>query len=77
MTHDVVRSSRKPKRPANPELVPRDLTTINVENQAELAYWCAYFRCTGSELRAAIAAVGTSAKAVAQHLRALAPGRNV
>ena len=76
MTHDAVRSPR-PKRAANPELVPRDLTTINVDNQAELAYWCAYFRCTGSQLRAAIATVGTSAKAVTQHLRALAPGRNV
>ncbi len=65
--------SRRPKRPINAELVPRDLTTINPENQAELAYWCAYFRCTGSQLRAAIAAVGTSTRAVMQQLQALAP----
>ena len=72
MSEHQVRS-RRPKRPINAELVPRDLTTINPENQTEVAYWCANFRCTGSELRAAVAAVGTSAKAVMQHLQALAP----
>jgi hypothetical protein len=72
MSENQVRS-RRPKQPNNPDLVPRDLTTINPENQAEVAYWCANFRCTGSQLRAAIAAVGTSTRAVMQQLQALAP----
>jgi len=54
------------------DLVPHDFESINLDVAGEIAYWCANFRCTGSELRAAVAAVGSSSKAVAQHLRSLA-----
>jgi uncharacterized protein DUF3606 len=70
MTNDT---KGKPRRTSEPrcQLVPHDHTQINVADQAEVAYWCAHFQCTGSALRAAVAAVGPSSRVVASHLRGL------
>ena len=72
MSYDTTSTRKRPRRSPNLDLVPHNFDAINLDNAAEVAYWCANFRCTGSELRAAVAAVGTSSKAVAQHLRSLA-----
>ena len=73
MSHDMNSpKTRRPRPPGNFDLVPHDFDTINVETAGEVAYWCANYRCTGSELRAAVAAVGPSSKAVAQYLRSTA-----
>jgi len=71
MSGDEVKRHRA-KHPSNYHWVPRDFTAIHLDEAAEVAYWCANFRCTGSELRAAVSSVGTSVKAVTQHLRSLA-----
>jgi len=76
MSGDEVKR-RRTKRPSNYDLVPRDFTAIDLAEPAEVAYWCANFRCTGSELRAAVFSVGTSVKAVTQHLQSLAGRSNV
>ena len=76
MSGDEVKR-RRPKRPSNYDLVPRDFTAIDLAEPAEVAYWCANFRCTGSELRAAVFSVGTSVKAVTHHLRSLAGRSNI
>jgi uncharacterized protein DUF3606 len=76
MSGDQVKR-RRPKRPSNYDLVPRDFTAIHLADAAEVAYWCANFRCTGSELRAAVSSVGTSVRAVTQHLQSLAGRSNV
>jgi len=67
----------RPKRQSNHDLVPHDFTAIHLADAAEMAYWCANFRCTGSELRAAVSSVGTSVKAVTHHLRSLAGRSNI
>ena len=66
-----------PKRRSNQDLLPHDFTAIHLADEAEVAYWCANFRCTGSELRAAVSSVGTSVKAVTHHLRSLAGRSNI
>ena len=76
MSGDEVKRQRT-KHPSNYDWVPRDFTAIHLDDAAELAYWCANFRCTGSELRAAVSSVGTSVKAVMQHLQTLAGRSNV
>ena len=72
MVGDEVKRGHRPKRRSNHDLVPHDFTAIHLADAAEMAYWCANFRCTGSELRAAVSSVGTSVKAVTQHLQSLA-----
>ena len=62
---------KRATRAYNNQLVPRDHSRIDLDNAAEVAYWCANFRCTGSALRAAVEAVGPSTRAVMQHLQAL------
>ena len=71
MTHDTRGKLRRAASEPRLQLVPHDHTQINVADQAEVAYWCAHFQCTGSALRAAVAAVGPSPKVVASYLRAL------
>ncbi|QVW70557.1 DUF3606 domain-containing protein [Myxococcus xanthus] len=44
----------------------RDL--INLSQPHEVSYWCGALGCTESQLRAAVAAVGNSAKAVRKYL---------
>ena len=63
------RRGKRPKRPYNTQRVPRDHTLIDVANVAELAYWCANFRCTGSQLREAVATVGPSANLALRYLQ--------
>ena len=48
---------------------PRDYTRIDLSDQRELPYWCARFRCTGSDLRAAIDSVGVRVKQVEAYLK--------
>lgn len=47
---------------------PADRTRINVNESWELRWWTESLGVTEQELRAAVAAVGTSASAVRQHL---------
>ena len=73
MSHDTTSLTNRRPRSANSfDLVPHDLDVINLDIAGEVAYWCANFRCTGSELRAAVEAVGSASKTVANHLRSLA-----
>jgi hypothetical protein len=46
-----------------------DRDRINVHEDYELRAWSKKFGCTPDELKAAVAAAGTSAKAVEEHLR--------
>jgi hypothetical protein len=46
-----------------------DRNRINVNEEYELRDWSKKFGCTPEELKAAVKAVGTSAKAVEQHLK--------
>src|SRR5690348_6372866 len=68
---------QRPKRRSNYDFVPHDFTAIRLADPAEMAYWCANFRCTGSELRAAVSSAGTSVKAVTQYLQSLAGRSNI
>jgi len=77
MVGDEVKRGHRPKRRSNHDLVPHDFTAIHLADPAEVAYWCANFRCTGSELRAAVSSVGTSVKAVMQYLQSLAGRSNI
>jgi hypothetical protein len=63
------RRGKRAKRPYNTQRVPRDHAFIDVANAAELAYWCANFRCTGSQLREAVTAVGPSVKLALRYLQ--------
>ena len=56
--------ARRPTRHGNYDLVPRDFTLVNIDNQPEIAYRCAKFRCTGSQLREAVAGNVSSASVV-------------
>lgn len=47
---------------------PEDPNTINVHERWELTYWCRTLGVTEAQLRAAVAAVGTSVRRVRQHL---------
>jgi hypothetical protein len=42
---------------------------INLENEDEVEEWCRSFACTAEELRAAVKAMGHSAKRVRVYLR--------
>jgi hypothetical protein len=46
-----------------------DRDTISLAEAHEVHYWCQKFNCTESELRAAVAAVGKSAKAVEAYFK--------
>jgi len=70
MTNDTKAKLRRTTEPRL-QLVPQDHTQINLADGAEIAYWCAHFQCTGSALKAAVAAVGPSSRLVASHLRAI------
>ncbi|AEI69211.1 DUF3606 domain-containing protein [Corallococcus macrosporus] len=45
-----------------------DSDLINLSQPHEVRYWCGAFGCTEAQLRAAVATVGNSAKAVRKHL---------
>jgi len=47
---------------------PADRSRVNVNEDWEVRYWCAEFRCTEPQLRAAVAAVGVMADKVRAHL---------
>ncbi|MDB6088822.1 MAG: hypothetical protein JWN85_1606 [Gammaproteobacteria bacterium] len=42
---------------------------INLENEDEVEEWCRSFACTAAQLRAAVTAMGHSAKRVRVYLR--------
>jgi hypothetical protein len=48
---------------------PPDPSKINVHEPWELEYWTKKFGVTADRLREAVKAVGTSVKAVTEHLR--------
>jgi len=48
---------------------PQDAARINVNEQYEVGYWTQKFGCTEQQLRAAVAKVGVSAKAVETELK--------
>jgi hypothetical protein len=47
---------------------PADASRVNIHETWEVEYWTKKFGVTKSQLQAAVAAVGTSASAVARHL---------
>jgi hypothetical protein len=47
---------------------PADRAQINVNEDHELRYWTAKLKCTTTELKAAVAAVGVMADKVEAHL---------
>jgi hypothetical protein len=47
---------------------PPDRNRVNVNEPWELRYWCAEFKCTDAQLRAAVKAVGVVAANVRKHL---------
>lgn len=48
---------------------PADRSHVNVNEPAELKYWCRKFGCTEQQLRQAIATVGGSAAKITQHFK--------
>ena len=48
---------------------PADRARINVNEDYELRYWTEKFKCTTTELKAAVAAVGVMADKVEAHLK--------
>lgn len=54
---------------------PPDTTRINVHESWELTYWTKRLRCTPSELREAVNAVGVSRTAVERYLDQKRPRR--
>jgi hypothetical protein len=48
---------------------PQDASRINVHEPWELKYWTEKFGVSSADLAAAVKAVGTSASAVAAHLK--------
>jgi hypothetical protein len=48
---------------------PQDAAKVNVHEKYELEYWTKEFGVTPDQLRAAVARVGTSARAVEQQLK--------
>jgi Protein of unknown function (DUF3606) len=48
---------------------PQDASRVNVNEDYEVRYWTKKFGCTAEQLRAAVKAVGVSAKAVEAHLK--------
>jgi hypothetical protein len=48
---------------------PQDASRINVNEPYEVRWWTAKFGVTEAQLRAAVKAVGTGAKAVEAHLK--------
>jgi len=47
---------------------PADSSRINVNEDYEIAYWTDALGCTKDQLKKAVEAVGTSAKAVREYL---------
>jgi hypothetical protein len=39
--------------------VPADLAAVNLHESWEITYWCAHFRCTEAQLRAAMKECGS------------------
>lgn len=52
---------------------PADRSRVNVNEPWEVKYWCKELRCTETELRAAVKAVGVSANKVRIHIVANKP----
>ncbi len=48
---------------------PLDNKRIDINDPQEIRNWCNSFGCTESELKQAVAAVGTSAKEVREYLK--------
>ena len=48
---------------------PQDSSKVNVNETWEVKYWCSKFGCSETQLRAAVMAVGVSAKAVEAYLK--------
>jgi len=48
---------------------PQDASRVNIHEPYEVRYWCGKWGCSEAQLRAAVAAVGTSATAVERYLR--------
>jgi hypothetical protein len=51
---------------------PADLTRVNLEDETEVRYWCAYLSIGPEELRACVLAVGPHVDDVKQRLKAAA-----
>ena len=47
---------------------PKDQSRVNVNEPWEVRYWCAKFKCTEAELKAAVKVVGSMASDVAKRL---------
>lgn len=47
---------------------PQDASRVNIHQPYEVNWWCDKFNCTEAQLKAAVQAVGTSAKAVQAYL---------
>jgi AraC-like DNA-binding protein len=47
---------------------PKDRTKVNVNEPADIAYWCDKFGCSQTQLRTAVKVVGTSPNKVRTHL---------
>ncbi|SKA73561.1 Protein of unknown function [Clostridium sp. USBA 49] len=47
---------------------PLDAKRIDINDLSEVKNWCKALGCTESELKAAVRAVGTSAKAIREYL---------
>jgi len=48
---------------------PADSSRINVHEDYEVRYWCEKFGCSAEQLKAAVAAAGTSVTAVQARLK--------
>ena len=48
--------------------VPKDPSSIDINEERELRYWCDQFQCKPDELRVAVDAVGTSVQDVRIYL---------
>lgn len=47
---------------------PQDASRVNLSQPHEVSYWTKALGCTAAQLRAAVAAVGTSAAKIREHL---------
>lgn len=54
---------------------PADAKRINIHEDYEVRYWTKKFRCSPSELRAAVLAVGVMAADVEAHFKKHPPAR--
>jgi hypothetical protein len=51
---------------------PNDLQRVNLDEEWEIDYWCAHFKCGPDELRASVLAVGPHVDDVDRQLKAAA-----